>query len=220
MSCRTQKTNLLAGVLAVSLMTVACSPTAPDPPGEPPVPPVETTYTVSGAVSEMTDAGLVPVEGVRVTVSSSTLSAMTDVNGFYSIAGIRAGTIVVATSKDGYVAVATPVTATADTRVDIRVAKNGYYTLSGMAYEQTASGRVPIAGIVLYCDGCGAPEGHTFVTTDADGLYSFSFVLPGITYVQVMGKEGYLYVGPASLSLGVPVTTVGHTRFDFEFTRR
>ena len=42
-----------------------------------------------------------------------------------------------------------------------------------MVYETTPDGRVPLEGVVLYCDGCGSPVGHTFVTTDTNGLYRF-----------------------------------------------
>ena len=178
------------------------------------------TYTLSGAVTEMTEGGPVPVEGVRVEESSTHQSAMTNENGFYSMSGIQATNSSLVASKVGYVTVTTPLIATADTRVDIRIMRIVTYTLSGMAYELTPAGRVPIEGVVLYCDGCGSPEGHTAVTTDADGLYSFSWVFRGITYLQVIGKEGYQYVGPASTVLGVPVTTVGDTSFDVEFVRR
>jgi hypothetical protein len=95
-----------------------------------------------------------------------------------------------------------------------------YYTLSGMAYELTSAGRVPIAGIVLYCDGCGSPVGHTFVTTDAEGLYSFSYVLAGVTEVQVDGQPNYQYVGPNLGPYAVQIPTPGDTRFDFEFARK
>ena len=220
MSYGTLKPRFVASALALSVVSAGCDagPTRPTA-----TPRVEVTYTVSGGVTEMTDAGPVPVEGVFVQEASTQRWAMTDPNGFYSISGIQATNTSVSAIKAGYVTVATPLTATADTRLDIlvaRVARIGTYTLSGMAYELTPAGRVPIEGVVLYCDGCGSPEGHTFVTTDAGGLYSFSWVLPGITYVQVTGKEGYRYVGPASTGLGVPVSTVGDTRFDVEFVRR
>ena len=207
-------------MLALSVMSVACGPPTWDPPDPPPPPPPPLNYTISGAVTEMTETGPVPVEGMRVTVSSTTLSAMTDANGLYSIPGIKTTSSAVSATKDGYTTVTTVVTATADTRLDIRVARIVTYTLSGMAYEQTPEGRVPIPGIVLYCDACGDPQGHTFMTTDADGLYSFSWVRSGTTYLQVMGKEGYVYVGPAPINLGVPITTIGDTRFDVEFVRR
>jgi hypothetical protein len=221
MSHRILKIGVLASVVALSVLSAACDgPTRPADAVPTPTPVVAVNYTVSGAVTEVTEGGPMPVEGARVMVSLTVQSAITDANGFYSIPGVRVSTAFVTVIKDGYVQVNTPLTATTDTRLDLRVVRIAYYTLSGMAYEVTPAGRVPIAGVVLYCDGCGSPDGHTFVTTDADGLYNFAWVLPGITYLQVMGKEGYRYVGPPSTDLGVPVTTVGDTRFDVEFVRR
>jgi hypothetical protein len=221
MSCRILKFNSLAGLLALSVISVACDgPNPPTPIPSPTPTPIELNYTISGAVTEMTEGGPMPVLGMRVTVSSSFRSALTDANGFYSIPGITTATGSVSAAKDGYITVTTPFTATADTRLDIRVERFVPYTLSGMAYEDTPSGRVPIAGVVLYCDGCGSPEGHTFVTTDEDGLYRLSWVTTSVTYLQIFGKEGYKYVGPAGTSNGVPITTVGDTRFDVQFVRQ
>lgn len=223
MSYRIVKTSALASLLALSALNAACvGPTPPTPiPSPTPTPtPVGLNYTVSGAVTEMTEEGLTPVEGMRVRVSSSIESAMTDANGFYSLPGVRASSDFVTVTKDGYVQVSTPLKATADTRLDIRVQRIVYYTLSGMAYEVTAAGRVPIEGVSLYCEVCTPPFGHTFETTDAYGLYSFSQAPPGTAYLQVPGKEGYRYVGPADTGLGVPITITGNTRFDVEFVRR
>ena len=88
-----------------------------------------------------------------------------------------------------------------------------------MVYEVVAGVRVPIEGVRLYCDGCGSPVGHTFVDTDADGLYGLSWVLPGVTYLQVIGKAGFRYEGPIH-SLGIPITITGDTKFDIELIRR
>src|SRR5688500_10954220 len=111
-------------------------------------------------------------------------------------------------------------TATANTRLDIRVKRVVTYVLSGMAYELTSAGRVPIEGVSLYCEVCTPPWGHTFATTDANGLYSFALAPAGTVYLQVPGKEGYRYVGPAGGGLGYPITITGNTRFDVEFVRR
>jgi hypothetical protein len=219
MSYRIERPGVVATLLAFSVMSIACgNPIVPDPPPSP-----ELNYTVSGAITEMTAGGTLPVEGVRLTVLRTQLWAITDANGLYSIPGVtsRAGNI--SLSKDGYKPSTTTFASTADLRLDFRVERLTYYTLSGLAYEITAAGRVPLAGIVLYCDGCGSPVGHTVVTTDAEGLYRFAWVPPGITELMVEGKEGYAYVGPASQFNGwsiVSIRTPGDTRFDFEFVRR
>ena len=55
---------------------------------------------------------------------------------------------------------------------------------------------MPLDGVVLDCDGCGSPVGHTFVTTDANGLYRFEWTLNGKNWIQFLSKDGYRYAGP------------------------
>ena len=88
-----------------------------------------------------------------------------------------------------------------------------------MVYESTPGGRVPLDGVVLYCDGCGSPVGHTFVTTDANGLYRFAWTLNGKNWIQFVSKDGYRYAGPFE-QLGIPVNVNGDTRFDIELVKR
>ena len=147
------------------------------------------------------------------------LFALTGEDGSYTLAGLRAMNTSVSISRSGYVTQTKPLTLTGDTRLDVVISRLRTYVLSGLVYEMTAAGRVPIDGVVLYCDGCGSPDGHTFVTTDAEGLYSLSWVLPGVTYLQVIGKTGFKYAGPIQ-SLGIPVTIDGNTRLDIELVRR
>lgn len=53
---------------------------------------------------------------------------------------------------------------------------NGYTlseaSLSGLVYEMTAAGQVPIPGAVIYCERCGDIT-HTWATANADGVYRF-----------------------------------------------
>ncbi len=107
-------------------------------------------------------------------------------------------------------------TISGDTRLDIEIAREQLYTLSGVAFEVTGAGRVGVAGVVIYCDGCGE-EGHTAVSTDADGFYLFPFVYPYVQYLQI-GKAGYRTILPSALP-GIPVTVKGDTRFDIQFVR-
>lgn len=180
----------------------------------------EVTFTISGDITEMTEAGPVPVAEMLVAEPSTRTSTLTDENGSYTLAGIRAMSTAISTSKPGYVNETKPLTVSGDTRFDIRVARIGPFTLSGIVYEQTSDGRVPLEGVVLYCDSCGSPVGHTFVTTDSDGFYSLSWVLNGKTFLQFISKEGYRYAGPIE-QLGIPVMINGsNTRFDIELVRR
>ena len=102
-------------------------------------------------------------------------------------------------SAPGYVAATKPVTASSDLQVDLRVVRLLSSVLSGMVYENTPAGRVPLEGVVLYCDGCGSPVGHTFVTTDANGMYRFEWTSDGMNYIQFVSKDGYGYVGPTTV---------------------
>ena len=69
-------------------------------------------------------------------------------------------------------------------------------------------------------DGCGSPVGHTFVTTDGDGFYSFAWTFNGANPLFVT-KAGYDIVDPARDSFGrVKVTVNGDTKFDVELVRR
>jgi hypothetical protein len=217
MSYRIDKLGVLATLLGLLALSLACSNPNIDPPPPPPPPPPELNYTVAGTVTEYTATGPVPVDGVNVALLMTRLSAVTDINGRYSLPDIKSPAGTISFSKAGFKPTTVTFTSTTALTVDLRVERVPHFNLSGLAYEVTATGRVPIAGIVLYCDGCGAPDGHTFVTTDEDGRYSFAWVLSGTTQIQIMGKEGYRYVTGGS---AVSIPTPADTRFDFEFVRR
>jgi hypothetical protein len=189
-----------------------------------PVTPTPTvTYTLSGAVTEMTPTGTAPVEGVRVEEDFSRRATMSDANGFYSLSGVSAANTSVSASKPGYVTDRKTVAISGDTRLDIRVDRVVSYVLSGRVFEVTEAGQVSIEGVELYCDGCGSPVGHTLVLTDADGLYSFSWTLNGLNPLFVT-KAGYAIVDPTGTLLDrfgrVQVTVNGDTRFDVQLVRR
>lgn len=96
------------------------------------------------------------------------------------------------------------------------------HTLSGVVFEMTAAGRIPIQDVSVYCDSCGDPLGHTYADTDANGFYSFSWTANGPTPLFVQ-KDGYRLAGdlPAGPLSGRVVAAVnGDTRFDIELVRR
>jgi hypothetical protein len=183
---------------------LAPTPTSPGPPA--------TTYTLSGTVSEPNPIGLVPVEGVRVEVTSSGQRAVTDEDGFYSITGLSADRRVVSASKPGYETNTRSLLLSGDTRLDILVDRVVTYTLSGVVFEMTPSGRTPVGDVGLYCDSCGSPDGHTSTRSDSSGFYSFSWAHNGITLLLV-GKDGYV-------AISATATVNGDTRLDIEVTRR
>jgi hypothetical protein len=103
------------------------------------------------------------------------------------------------------------------------------YTLSGVVFETTTTGRSPIEGVRVYCELCGA-ETHTDAYTDANGFYSFTGVWnAGVFPTSIWSvKEGYR--DPEGLARPTPpnasgpgwreVMVNGDTRYDIELVRR
>ena len=179
----------------------------------------ELVFTVSGIITELTPDGEAPLEGVQIYESGTGTSVLTDATGAYRLAGLRRASFALSMIKPGYDTITTQVTTTSDIQIDRRLTRFPVFVLSGMVYETTPNGRVPLDGVVLYCDGCGSPVGHTFVTTDANGLYTFEWTRNGKNWIQFISKEGYRYAGPIE-QLGIPVNVDGNTRFDIELVRR
>ena len=99
-------------------------------------------------------------------------------------------------------------------------------SLSGVVYESTPTGRVPIPGAVVYCEDCGEIT-HTWAVANADGVYRFPgdpatgggiWLSPGRpTPIMVRGVnfEVQTYAGRS-----IDVSIVGDTRLDVELVRR
>jgi hypothetical protein len=189
------------------------TPTTPTAPSLPPA----VTYALSGVVSEKTADGAVPVAGADVREERSGRRATTDAGGFYAITGLSQPTTAVVATKPGYATRRLIVSVSSDTRVDLEVTTLEGQTLSGIVFEQVAGGRVPIAGVEVYCDSCGSPFGHTFAETDAAGAYRFGWAHDGATPLQVR-KEGYRLPGTGTGQ--VVATVAGSTRFDIELVRQ
>lgn len=212
-------------LIAVSLVVSgwACegrTPTTPTPPATPTRPP----GTLSGLVFAVTPSGLTPVEGarVRLEIGSFRLDALTNENGYYSMNGLYEGSSSITTSRQGYETDTRKTTITGDVRLDIGVVPRLLHTLSGIVYEVTPTGHIPIEGVDVYCDSCGE-FGHTSVFTDAKGAYSFPEVFNGSNPL-IVRKEGYrdppgTPLGPVSQGWR-QVTVNGDTRFDIELVRR
>ena len=102
-------------------------------------------------------------------------------------------------------------------------AQPGDYTLSGVVFEMTPGGQVPVEGVLVYCDSCGSPFGHTWVTTDVEGFYSLSWAANG-NHALIVWKEGFDVKDPRTTyadGSGVRDATVnGNTRFDIQLLRR
>jgi hypothetical protein len=175
------------------------------------------TYTVYGLISEDTAAGPVPVQGALVALSTSSQRAVTDSTGTYRIAGVSAAKATVLVTRWGFLPNNTAVEIAGDTQRDIQITRAPSFTLSGTTYEMTASGRVPVPGVSVYCDSCGSPDGHTFATTDSEGAYRFDWALNDATPLLV-SKSGYRL--PAVTDGRIVAIVNGDTRFDIELVRQ
>lgn len=138
-------------VLAVLLVSSACdkgtpmsSPTSPSAtsPSSPSV-----TYTLSGTVTERTPSGSAAVEGAVVRDDNSGRQTTTDGGGFYSLAGLPATSRAVSASKPGYTTTRSSVVLNGDTRLDLPMSREVTYVLSGVVFEITPAGRVPIEAL-------------------------------------------------------------------------
>ena len=99
-------------------------------------------------------------------------------------------------------------------------------SLSGTVYEPTATGPMPIAGALVYCELCGEIT-HTWATADANGFYSFPgnladgggvWLRAGTSIPVVVSADGYY--DPSNRDGRRYVSIVGDTRLDFELARR
>jgi hypothetical protein len=106
MKTNTRTITLGAASLVLALLTAACgdsvtTPT-PNPGGGTPPPPAPATFSVSGTISEATEAGSVPLEGASVVNWATEEVAITDADGSYSLSGQRSGAAQFMVSKEGY----------------------------------------------------------------------------------------------------------------------
>ena len=107
--------------------------------------------------------------------------------------------------------------------------------VSGVVYELTATGRVPIPKAYVYCEACSAAT-HMFNIADENGFYQFSgdvasgggvWVNPGLPteiYVGTIYNPNFKDppgVTPSRRGAGYREVMIdGDTRFDIELVRR
>jgi hypothetical protein len=104
------------------------------------------------------------------------------------------------------------------------------YTLSGVVFEVTSAGNMPLQGVEVYCEPCGPPDGHSLQQTGADGVYSFAGaggVAPG-RIRMLLAERGYILPNQPDMSgpdgtgwmgsVTVPVT--GDTRYDIQIMQK
>jgi hypothetical protein len=206
----------LAVTIAISMWACdggrrSSNPISPSPP-----PAAGPTYTLSGMVFELTPTAQQPVEGARVqlVIGSLNLDAVTDPNGFYSMTVLHGGIGFITTTRNGYEVDTRKVTISGDVRLDIGVVPRVPHTVSGVVFEMTSSGQVPIEG--AYVTG---PWDYP-VNTDSNGIFSLSvcgdspcLFYEGDKFNAYISKDGYQPVIKE-------VTVNGDTRLDIQLVRR
>ncbi len=146
-------------------------------------------YTVSGRVTDYTTGS--GIAGALVTIGN--YSAMSSAGGYYSIAGVPAGTYggVFATHKDYvFVALSVCIDITGDAVINITgrpVAAISTYTISGRVTNQ--SNGAGVAGVTV-------SNGRSSAVTDANGFYRIAGVAAG-TYGMSASKAGWKFIVPA-----------------------
>ena len=106
---------------------------------------------------------------------------------------------------------------------DVTTPSSVTYVLSGVVFEITDAGRVPLEGVELYCDSCGSPDGHTSVRTNGNGFYSLAWTTNGV-HALFVTKAGYEIFDPTGTrrdAIGrISATVRGDTVFDVQLVRR
>ena len=96
-------------------------------------------------------------------------------------------------------------------------------TLSGVVFEVTPTGRVPVEGAEVYCDACG-PTGHTSVKTNEGGFYGFRglWLEPRVATPLIVRRDGYEVIGSAGNypAGSTSVMVSADTTFDIRLLRR
>ena len=216
-------TKPLLALLSLAILLPGCDGTStPATPTGPTAAPIS-SYILSGTISEITAAGPAPIEGAHVADTRNRSFVVTDDNGRYSIPVMPAMTIFVSVTRWGYATETKEIAMSGNTQLDIRLVRMASHILSGVVFEITAAGRVPIEGVDVYCDSCGSPDGHTSVHTDKNGSYSLAWAMNGVHPLFVT-KAGYEIRDPTGAlrdKEGRIVATVdGDTRFDIELVRQ
>lgn len=154
------------------------------------------TYAISGRVTG-TDSN--PLAGVSISAGDG-YSATTDILGAYTISDVIPGTYTMTASLEGYTF--TPTERTVNVPPDAVdqdfVGELVTYSISGRV---TDTGGNAVGGVTI-----SAGEGYS-ATTDSQGYYTISEVLPG-TYSVTATLEGYIFE-PITRTVSVPPEAVG-----------
>ncbi|GEM_PF-907876 len=166
-------------------------------------PTTATPGAISGTVTNASTGA--PLSGA--TVTDGTRSAVTDINGAYTLANVPAGTYTVTASRTGYAAASKIITVTAGATA------SASFALTAAATTGNIAGKVTAANTGLPIAGARVSAGNRTVFTDGGGNYTISNLSPGSYQVQA-SASGYRRVRRT-----VTVTAGATTTANFSLSR-
>jgi hypothetical protein len=170
---------LIATIVALS---AACGSEHVQPPTAPaPQPP---TFALTGTVMEARAGGRSPAWNVTVEISARHVT-LTDRAGNFSIPGLTEGSYRLHVRSPLHEPLSTTVPIQGDTRIDLEVVVLPVYTVSGIVYEDTEDGPIPLPGVFV-----NNSDIHDSARTDATGAYRV-LALRGVAPIS-FSKSGYV----------------------------
>ena len=136
---------------------------------------------------------------------STTHRTETDREGNFSIPGLVEGTHVLNVRAVGYEPLSTTVRVQGDTRIDLEIVALPFYTVSGIVYEDTRNGPIPVPGVWV-----NNSETHDSTRTDETGAY-LVYAPRGVAYIS-FSKSGYV-------NEGREIVMEGDVRLDVKLVR-
>jgi hypothetical protein len=198
--------------IAIASLAIGISACSPDRPSDFELPPPPPTFTLSGTIVEPSDSGPRPAPSIEVQIQPSPLThgpyprTTSDPNGNYSFYGLIAGEYSVQFTSMFHEIVTRTIRIDRDTRLDVELERLPMYTLSGIVFEMTEGGPVPVAGVHVENSNL-----HDGMLTDEKGFYSIR-ALRGSLFLYV-NKAGYF-------SVSHDLSISGDTRMDIQLVRR
>jgi len=192
--------GLIATIVALSVACGSEPPTAPSTPVPPPP-----TFTLTGTVMEARVEVRTPARNIPVEISP-TRRTVTDSAGNFSIPGLAEGTYVLNVRGFLYEPMSTTVRIQGDTRIELEIVPTPVFALSGIVYEDTEDGPIPVPGVYV-----NNSEIHDSTRTDTTGAYRV-LALRGVAQISFT-KSGYVDQAAA-------IVMEGDVRLDVKLVRR
>ena len=190
--------SLIATIVALSVSCGSELPTAPSPPPPP-------TFTLTGTVMEARAEVRTPARNIPVEISP-TRRTVTDSAGNFSIPGLAEGTYVLHVRGPFHEPLSTTIRIQGDTRIDLEIVPLPIYAVSGIVYEDTEDGPIPVPGVFV-----NNSDIHDSARTDATGAYRV-LALRGVAQIS-FSKSGYVDQARA-------IVMEGDVRLDVKLIRR